>query len=103
MVARPIKIDLRLSSQELEYLNKNVRKTGLSREGYLRKLIYEIQPKESPPAEYFEILQDLRQINNNLNQIAVKANAIGFVDTAEYWKNVKWLQKSVGRIMEALY
>ena len=103
MKSRPIKIDLRLNEKELAYLNKNVAKTGMSREAYLRKLIYQIQPREVPPVEFYEILKNLRQINNNMNQIAVKANSNGFIDTAEYWKNVKQIQEITGRIMEAIY
>ena len=37
------------------------------------------------------------------NQIAVVANHKGFIDTAAYWENVRWLQKSVGLMMEAMY
>ena len=100
---RSNEIKVRLNDQELAKLNRDVRKAGVSREAYLRMLIKKIQPKELPTGDFFDILKNLRQINHNMNQIAVKANSIGFVDAAEYWKNVRWLQTEVGRIMEALY
>lgn len=40
---------------------------------------------------------------NNINQIAVKANAKGFVDTASYWENVRWLKETVSKLMEVIY
>ena len=46
-----------------------------------------------------EVLKNLQQINNNMNQGAVKANAKGFVDTAAYWENVNWLQETVSQLI----
>lgn len=103
MITRRNKIDLRLSDRELERLNRDVKKAGMSREAYLRQLIKKIQPKELPSADYTDILKNLRQIGNNMNQIAVKANATGVIDAAEYWKTVRWLEREIGRIMEVIY
>ena len=38
--------------------------------------------------EFYDELKKLRGYGNNLNQIARKANALGFIDEPEYWKNV---------------
>ena len=103
MINRRNKIDLRLSDRELERLNRDVKKAGMSREAYLRQLIKKIQPKELPSADYTDILKNLRQIGNNMNQIAVKANAAGIIDAAEYWKTVRWLEREIGKIMEVIY
>lgn len=92
-----------LNEKEMDRLMKYVEKTGLTRDSYVRGLIQGHEPKELPPVEYQEVLKNLRQINNNLNQIAVVANAKGFVDTATYWENVEWLQKTVGEMMEVMY
>ena len=40
MARRNIKIDLRLSEQEMERLRRDVARSGWSREKYLRALIY---------------------------------------------------------------
>ncbi len=103
MVKRRIEIKLRLDEKEAATLNRDVKKAGVSREAYLRSLIRKMPLKEKPPADVIDILRNLQQINNNMNQIAVKANAKGFVDTASYWENVMWLKKAVSRLLEVIY
>lgn len=103
MARRTIKIDLRLSESEAASLNRDVKKAGVSREAYLRSLIRKMPLKEKPSMDLIEVLKNLQQINNNMNQIAVKANAKGFVDTASYWDNVRRLQETVSKLMEVIY
>lgn len=103
MRKRNREVILWLTEAEYDRLKRNAKKTGLSVQAYLRKLLAQIQPREAPPIEYFEVLKNLRQINHNMNQIAVVANAKGFVDTAAYWENMKALQQAVGLMMEGMY
>ena len=103
MARRTVKIDLRLTESEAAALNRDVRKAGVSREAYLRALIRRMPLKEKPPKDVIDILRNLQQINNNMNQIAVKANVKSFVDTASYWENVTWLNETVSRLMEVIY
>lgn len=103
MARRTVKIDLRLTESEAATLNRDVKKAGVSREAYLRSLIRKMPLKEKPPVDVIDILKNLQQINNNMNQIAVKANAKGFVDTASYWENVRWLKETVIELMEVMY
>ena len=103
MARRTIKIDLRLTESEAAALNRDVEKAGVPREAYLRSLIRKMPLKEKPPMDVVDILKNLQQINNNINQIAVKANAKGFVDTASYWENVRWLKDTVRKLMEVMY
>ena len=103
MARRTVKIDLRLTESEAATLNRDVKKAGVSREAYLRSLIRKMPLKEKPPVDVIDILKNLQQINNNMNQIAVKANAKGFVDTASYWENVRWLKATVIKLMEVMY
>ena len=103
MARRTVRIELRLTKQEAERLNTDVAKAGLSREAYLRALIRENPIKEQPPMDLVDTLKSLQQIGNNMNQIAVKANANGFIDTAAYWENVRWLQQTISELLEAMY
>ena len=103
MARRTNKIDLRLTESEAAALNRDGEKAGVSREAYLRCLIRKMPVKVKPPMVVVDILKNLQQINNNMNQIAVKANAKGFVDTASYWENVRWLKDTVRKLMEVMY
>ncbi len=103
MRRRNKEIVLWFTEDEYSSLKKQVGKTGLSMQAYFRLLIRQIQPKEKPPPDVIDILKNLQQINNNMNQIAMKANSNGFVDTASYWQNVRWLQETVSKLMEVIY
>lgn len=66
-------------------------------------LLQSQSPKELPSVEHMDILRELRQINNNMNQIAMRANTLPFIDSVQYRENVVQLQAAIGKIMEALY
>ena len=97
------KITLRLYDTELEQLNHDVEKSGWSREKYLRALIANRPIRERPSMDLVSVLKQLQQINNNMNQIAVKANSLNFVDTAAYWENVDQLEELKGKLLEVMY
>ena len=103
MARRNIKIDLRLSEQEMERLRRDVARSGWSREKYLRALIEHSSIREMPSMDLISVLRNLQQINNNMNQIALKANAKGFVDTAAYWDNVRSLQDTVALLLKEMF
>ena len=103
MARRNIKIDLRLNEQEMERLRRDVAGSGWSREKYLRALIEHSSIREMPSMDLISVLRNLQQINNNMNQVALIANAKGFVDTAAYWENVELLKETIHDLLEVMY
>ena len=103
MARRNIKIDLRLNEQEMERLRRDVARSGWSREKYLRALIEHSSIREMPSMDLISVLRNLQQINNNMNQVALIANAKGFVDTAAYWGNVELLKETIHELLEVMY
>ena len=103
MARRNIKIDLRLNEQEMERLRRDVARSGWSREKYLRALIEHSSIREMPSMDLISVLRNLQQINNNMNQVALIANAKGFVDTAAYWENVELLKETFHELLEVVY
>ena len=103
MARRNIKIDLRLNEQEMERLRRDVARSGWSREKYLRALIEHSSIREMPSMDLISVLRNLQQINNNINQVALIANAKGFVDTAAYWENVELLKETIHELLEVMY
>ena len=103
MARRNIKIDLRLNEQEMERLRRDVARSGWPREKYLRALIEHSSIREMPSMDLISVLRNLQQINNNMNQVALIANAKGFVDTAAYWENVELLKETIHELLEVMY
>lgn len=99
---RTHEIHLRLNDREYRRLMRSAAKCGLSQQAYLRKLCLDKHPTERPPMELIDILRNIQQINNNMNQIAMRAYATGMVDGMAYWKNVSWLKEVVSLLIAEL-
>lgn len=79
MLKRNIKITFRLNAKEHQRLKKNVKKTGLSQETYIRTLLAGYAPKELPPPDYHSMMRELNAIGNSINQIAARAKVFLFL------------------------
>ena len=66
MRKRNVAILFRLNRKEAEALDKKVKKSGLSREAYLRHLISGMVPRDAPPPDYYSMMRELHRIGNNL-------------------------------------
>ena len=80
------------SEDELIAFRNKFQKSGLSSEAELiRQLILDYHPREKPDDRFYEVMKQMRAIGNNLNQIATKANSLGFIDVPYYKKeSLKW-------------
>jgi len=88
---RNIEIKIRLSKEEMQRLNRNVQKCGLSREGYLRDLIRGYEPQAQPPIEYYHVLRELRSIKDVMQKLAMQSCALSAEDAAECKANARQL------------
>lgn len=62
--------EIRLSSEELEELNRKAKERGLSDSQYLRMLI------TNRPRDYPELLEALQNLTNEINHIGININQI---------------------------
>jgi hypothetical protein len=99
---RNVAVLFRLDRKEAESLDKKVKKSGLSREAYLRQLIQGVVPRDAPLPDYYAMMRELHKIGNNLNQIAQKAHVLHVVDVQRYDKEVRKFEETVRRITEAV-
>lgn len=99
---RTIEIKVRLNRKEAESLNKRVKKSRLSREGYLRHLINGSVPREAPPPDYYSMMRELYRIGNSLNQVAQKAHTLNVIDVQRYDAGVHQFEMAVKKITEAV-
>ena len=102
MSIRNTEIKVRLSRKEAEALQKRVKKSGLSREAYIRHLISGSVPRDTPPADYYSMMRELHGIGNNLNQIAMKAHVLNVMDAQRYDLEVRRLEAAIMNITKAV-
>ena len=102
MRKRNVPIMFRLNRKEAEVLEKRVKKSGISREAYLRHLINGVVPKDAPPPGYYSMMRELHKVGNNLNQIAQKAHTLNVIDVKRYDETVKEYERVVQTIVEAV-
>ena len=102
MRRRDMQIPIRLNEYELAKLEAKIAKTGWSREAYIRSLINGTVPAQTPPIEYHKMIQQLRSIGNNMNQIAATANSAKIIDADAYNKNVQMLYGVLQEIQKAI-
>ena len=100
MRRRDCRFQLRLTEAEMKLLKMQSQKCGLKPQAYIIALIENSPIRERPPKEFFALLEEMRRIGTNMNQIARQANSIGFIDTNAYWDNVKELENAISDIKE---
>lgn len=99
MRTRKKQICIRFNEHELDHLNTLAKQSNISRESYIRMLINGVIPRAAPSAELVESLRLLRNIANNMNQIATVANSTGNIHEEEYKENFIQLRKTIDEMM----
>ena len=80
---------IRLSESEWNHLNEMVKESNLSRESYLRMCINGLLPRPVPTKELIELIEILREIAENMNQIAISViHKIQWINPF-IWKTMK--------------
>ena len=102
MRKRNIRIQFWLDRKEKELLDKRVKRSGLSREAFLRHLVNGFQPKDAPPPDYYGMMRELHGIGRNLNQIAQKAHTLNVIDAQRYDESVRMLEDTILKIEDAV-
>jgi Ribbon-helix-helix protein, copG family. len=81
MRKRNVQILFRLTEDEAAYFDTQVKRSGRSRESFLREMIKGYRLCEKPDPAFYKVMRELSAIGNRINQLAVKANALDFIDT----------------------
>lgn len=80
MRKRNIQKIIRFNRIEAQDLQKKARKCCLNEAALIRMLIKGFEPKEKPDDRFYDVMREMSSIGSNLNQIAAKANTLGFID-----------------------
>ena len=89
MRKRNIQKIVRFSRDEAQDLQKKAKKACLSEAGLIRLLLRGYEPREKPDERSYDVMRELSSIGNNINQLAVKANALGFADAPQLKKEAE--------------
>ena len=92
-------IKVRLTNKDLDHLNNLVKESNLSRESYLRMCINGLLPRPAPTKELIEVIEILREIAENMNQIAISVYTQNEIDKSFYMENYEKLQDQINEIM----
>ena len=101
MSKRSIEKHILMTRTEAQDLQKKAKKACLSEAGLIRLLLRGYEPREKPDERFYDAMRELSAIGNNINQLAEKANTLGFADATQLKKEAeRWhkFQADVERI-----
>ena len=89
-----------LNDAEYEKLCRDAEMFKRDKSKYLRLLIEWVAPVAPPSVEVKEFTRELRRLGVSMNQIAARANSLGFVDDLEYRHYADEVMKVLGAIQQ---
>lgn len=101
MSKRSIEKHILMTKAEAQDLQKKAKKACLSEAGLIRLLLRGYEPREKPDDRFYDVMCELSAIGNNINQLTVKANTLGFVDAPQLKKEAeRWhkFQSDIERV-----
>lgn len=80
MRKRDCRVEIYFTRSELDSLTEKVRKSGLSRESFCRRVLNGAQVREAPPADVPKLIREMRRVGVHLNEILRIALTRGLLD-----------------------
>ena len=95
------RFDIRLSESEFDDFTMKAEKAGLTKSALVRRAVKGLEVKEAPSVDVRSLMVDIIRVGNNLNQIAVVANAQQLVDVPLLHKTIDEVQTALKAITQA--
>lgn len=92
-------LHIELREGEHQKMLEDVKKSGLTKSTYIRKLIKEEKVKARPTSEISELYTEVNRIGNNINQIARSVNT-GITSSETTAEQALFLLRKVYDLME---
>ena len=102
MKKRQIEIKVRMTHEEAATLTSRAKKSGLSREAYVRSLLGGLIPTDKPPPDFFAMMKELHYIGTALKQIRQDAHILNTPDMQRLDEALAFHNKAVVFIMNAV-
>ena len=103
MSERKYEFHIYLNEEEKDALCKLSQITKLSKSQLIREIILGYSPPEGPPANYGELIYQLRCLGNNINQILRIARTNGILNPVELEKHLSELRTIEEKMHSAFY
>ena len=103
MSERRFEFHIYLNEEEKDALCKLSKITKLSKSQLIREIILGYSPPEGPPANYGELIYQLRSLGNNINQILRIARTNGILNPVELEKHLSELRTIEEKMHSVFY
>ena len=100
-MTRTCRFEMRFTKDELSDLTKKARKAKLTNAALIRRAIRYLEVKEAPAVDVPYLLNEVRRLGYNINQILKIANAQGLVDVPQLRKALEENRRVMKEITEA--
>ena len=98
---RTCAMTLRFHRSELEALTQKARKANMSRESYCHAVLNGSEVKEGPNADVAQLINQVRRVGYNIDQILKIANGQGLVDVPQLRKALEETHQVAQQIIKA--
>lgn len=103
MSERKYEFHIYINEEEKDALCKLSEITKLSKSQLIREIILGYSPPEGPPANYGELIYQVRCLGNNINQILRIARTNGILNPVELEKHLSELRTVEEKMHSAFY
>ena len=100
-MTRTCRFEMRFTKDELSDLTKKAWKAKLTNAALIRRAIRDLEVKEAPAVDVPYLLNEVRRVGYNINQILKIANAQGLVDVPQLRKALEENRRVMKEITEA--
>ena len=97
---KPVQIHFRLSQKEYDSIKHNSLKAGLTISEYARRALVGEKIVSAPPADFSELIREIKRVGSNLNQLVRKLNALGIVHDLELKRCVTDISKTIDMLYQ---
>jgi hypothetical protein len=95
------KLTVKMETKEYFSFKAKARLAGLTQSEYIRRCIAKSEVKQHLTPEHLGYIRQLAGMANNINQVARKANTIGYMEAHQEWlQSIKSLDNLIKRIEE---
>ena len=98
MRKRNVHIQFWLSPEEAKLLAEKVRRSGITREAYLRHLVHGELPRDAPGPDYYRLMNALYELESWGYTLAEIAEALGMPTAKGYAVTAKTVSDAVRQI-----